>query len=286
MWRKLKSFLKIMGGLVSLILVVLIILFYRFSTPKSDVKIEQEFSKSNVNAYILHEDFKNFTYRLIATQEKLDSLLPTIVFIHGSIGSALDFKKYMTDARLNEAANLISYDRIGYGIHHTGDVQESILFESQMLQHILEDVDPKKTIIVGYSYGGPIALAIKNKVKSIILLAPAVYSEVEPMPWVLNIYNWRFTRWLLPKIWEAASKEKLSHSLDLKNFEQNWQAHKSKIVSIHGKEDWIVPFENSEFLQRKFPKDQFDLIMLDDAGHSLVWTNFEEIKTVLMEQLN
>ena len=86
MWRKLKLFLKILGGLVVLILVVLIVMFYRFSTPKTDVKIEQEFSESNVNVYIKHEDFKNFTYRLITTQEKLDSLLPTIVLIHGSIG--------------------------------------------------------------------------------------------------------------------------------------------------------------------------------------------------------
>ena len=113
-----------------------------------------------------------------------------------------------------------------------------------------------------------------------------MYSEVEPMPWALNFYKWRTTRWLLPKTWEAASKEKLTHGLDLQNFEQNWESCKSEIISIHGNEDWIVPFENSEFLKGKLPKDQFSLIELDEAGHSLVWSNFEEIKTVLIEQLN
>ena len=265
---------------------MLIVLFYRFSTPKSDQKIEKEFIKNNHSIFISKKQFKNFNYRVITTQKKIDTTLPTLVFIHGSIGSALDFKQYLVDAELNKKANLISYDRIGYGIQQTGNVQESIAFETEMLEDLIRNLNKKTTILVGYSYGGPIVLASKHNYKKIVLLAPAVYSKVEPMPWGLKLYKWKATRWLLPGIWKAASKEKLTHKEDLLKFENNWQENPSNIVSIHGNEDWIVPFENSLFLKEKFSPHQFDLVTLDGAGHGLVWSHFNEIKKIIAQQLN
>ena len=75
-----------------LLFLVLIIQFYRFSTPKSDLDIETEFVENKRAVYIKQLKFKNFEYRVIATQKEIDTTLPTLVFIHGSIGSALDFK--------------------------------------------------------------------------------------------------------------------------------------------------------------------------------------------------
>jgi len=283
MFRKL---LKIIGIIFLLLFIVLIVLFYRFSTPKSDEKIINDFAESSSQLYINKQTFKELEYRVLATQKKIDTTLPTIVFIHGSIGSALDFKHYLLDSTLNEKANLISYDRIGYGLKHTGDVQESIAFEVKMLEDLIKNLNKKNTILVGYSYGAPIVLASKNKYKKVILLAPAVYSEVEPMPWALNLYKWKATRWLLPKIWKAASKEKLTHKLDLLKFETSWSENPSKIISIHGNKDWIVPFENSVYLRKMFSPQQYDLVTLDGAGHGLVWSHFKEIKSVLVQQLN
>ena len=155
-----------------------------------------------------------------------------------------------------------------------------------MLEDLVKPFKREKLVFVGYSYGGPIILALKKKVKSIMLLAPAVYSQVEPMPWALNFYKWKLTRWLVPKTWQAASKEKSSHKQDLLNFEGNWEHNISSIVSVHGKSDWIVPFENSMYLKEKLSKNQFSIVPLEDAGHGLLWTNFDEIKKVILEQIN
>ena len=187
---------------------------------------------------------------------------------------------------MNKKANLISYDRIGYGLSQTGNVQESIAFEVELLESLTKDLILKNTILVGYSYGGPIALASHKEYKKIILLAPAVYSKVEPMPWALNLYKWKFTRWLLPMTWEAASKEKLTHKKDLQNFEKTWHNNPSNIISIHGVEDWIVPIENSLYLKEKLESQQFDLVTLEKAGHGLVWSHFNEIKNIMLQQLN
>ncbi len=170
MKKRLKQVLKIVGFLILAIIILVVIQFYRFSTPKLDVTIFKDFKSYNVPVFIAKKEFKSFDYRVLATQKVVDTTKPTIVFIHGSIGSALDFKKYMLDSVLRKKANLISYDRIGYGIYQTGKVQESITFERDLLEDLIKSLKPNKTILVGYSYGGPIALASKKNYKKIVFL--------------------------------------------------------------------------------------------------------------------
>ncbi len=285
MRKKIYKIVKIVGVLFLLLLVVLVVFFYHFSQPKTDVYIQNEFIENNAEVFITQRQFKDFKYRVLATQKEIDTTLPTIVFIHGSIGSALDFKSYLIDGDLNKKANLLAYDRVGYGEQQTGEAQESIAFEVDLLEDFTNNLNTNNTVLVGYSYGGPIALASKKDYKKVLLLAPAVYAEVEPMPWVLNFYKWEITRWLVPLAWEAASKEKLSHKKDLLNFETNWDSTPSTVLSMHGSKDWIVPYENSLYLNKIFSPNKFELVTLNGAGHGLVWSHFKEIKATILKQL-
>lgn len=281
--KRFKKFLKIFLSILLLLLVVLYTLFYWFTAPKSDEKVREAYLKEGVEVNLTHTKYKNFDYRKIEVQK--DTVLPTIVFVHGTIGSLLDFKEYIADSVLSSKANMIAYDRIGYNYKDKNPVQESIEFERRMLEDVISDIPQDKLILVGYSYGGPIALAVKKKVKKTILFAPAVYSEVEPMPSMLNVYKWKLTRWMVPPIWKQASKEKMSHPNDLQSFEKNWNDNPNQIISVHGDKDWIVPYANSEYLEKIFPKEQFELITIKDAGHELIWSKFEEIKNILLKQL-
>ncbi|AZJ31218.1 Pimeloyl-ACP methyl ester carboxylesterase [Tenacibaculum mesophilum] len=282
--KLLKKILKTVGIALFVLFLVLYYLFWNFSAPKSDIKVLEKFSGSSAIPVLTYENFKGFEYRKLSIIK--DTTLPTLVFVHGTIGSSTDFVKYMKDSALLNKANMISYDRIGYNYQDKNPVQESIAFERDMLKNILHNINPDKTILVGYSYGGPIALAIQEKVRKVILLAPAIYSEVEPMPWSLNLYKWKITRWLVPPIWQEASKEKLSHKQDLQLFENNWKSTPNNIVSIHGTNDWIVPFENSLFLKEQFPENQFELISVPDASHGFIWSKFDTIKEHLIQQLD
>ncbi|WBX77653.1 alpha/beta hydrolase [Tenacibaculum ovolyticum] len=276
--------LKIAGFFFLVILIVVYYFFSTFTAPKSDAAVIKKFSESIHKPIITEEVFKHYKYRKLTI--KRDTTLPTLVFVHGTIGSSIDFIRYLKDSLLLTKANMISYDRIGYNYNDNNSVQESITFERDMLNHVINNLDPQKTILVGYSYGGPIALALQKKIKKIILIAPAVYSKVEPMPWALNLYKSKLTRWLIPKIWKEASKEKISHKKDLQNFENNWKSSSNNIISIHGTSDWIVPYKNSIFLLNQFPEEQFKLVTIKNAGHSLVWSNFKEIKQQLLNQLD
>lgn len=279
-----KKVLKILG-IISLVLFIGFYgLFYWGTSPKSNEKVFDTFSKAGIIPKIFKEVYKNFDYRKVSIVK--DTLAPTIVFVHGTIGSVVDFSAYITDSLLFDNANFITYDRIGYNYQEENEVQKSIAFERDMLEDIIKDLNPQKTILVGYSYGGSIALASYKKYRKVILFAPAVYSKVEPMTWMLNLYKLNLTRWMIPPIWKQASKEKLTHRQDLEKFEQNWSQNPNQIVSIHGNEDWIVPYTNSEYLQSQFPKSQFELIPIDGAGHGLIWSNFEEIKSQLLKHLD
>ena len=282
--RKLKKVFKITGIVILFLALGFYIFFYWATAPQSDHKVMKAFTDLGVTPLISHEKYKEYSYRKVSVIK--DTTLPTLIFVHGTIGSVLDFKRYMADSLLLEKTNMIIYDRVGYNYNDQHSVQESIAFEGTMLASITQGFNPEKTILIGYSYGGPIVLSLRERYKKIILLAPAVYSKVEPMPWMLNLYKWRLTRWIMPPVWQQAPREKLSHKKDLENFEKNWNLNPSDIISIHGDSDWIVPYTNSEYLQDQFPKNQFQLITLKDVGHALIWTHFDKIRDVFLKLID
>ena len=273
---------KIVCFILLVLLIALLILIHIFFKPKTDDDIRKIFSEVNITLQLKTRKFKDVNFRVISTRKELDTTLPNLVFIHGSPGSAMDFKRYLLDEDLNLNANLIAFDRIGYGLSNIDDIR-SISFETALLNSLTSELNISKTILVGYSYGAPVALASKKEYKKIVLCAPAVYSEVEPMFWMLNFYKWKVTRWLMPNLLKAASKEKLQHKDDLREFEQSWGDIASDIYVIHGDKDWIVPYENSLFIQDQFPKERFELITLKEAGHELIWSRFDEIKRELLK---
>lgn len=282
--KKLKKVFKIVFVAVFIIFIILYSGFIVFTNPKSDAEILKSYKESNIVPVISHDRFKGFDYRKIVIQK--DTSLPTIVFIHGTVGSIDNYSKYLADSTLQQKANMLSYDRVGYNYKDENLVQESVAFEHEMLQDVVKNIPLDKIILVGYSYGGPIALAMKQKIRKIILLAPAVYSEVEPMPSIVNLYKWKPTRMLASRVWQQAAKEKMSHPTDLKNFENAWKLTPNKVVSIHGTKDWIAPLGNSEFLEKEFPKEQFSLVKIEGAGHELVWSHFGFIKQELLNNLD
>ena len=282
--RFVKKILKVFGIILFIILAISIILTNIFFKPKTNQDIQASFKDSNAEVYIKKNKFGTYTYRILSTRKEMDTTLPILVFVHGSPGSAMDFEKYLQDKELNEKANIYAYDRIGYGEENVGNVIP-IATEIDLLNSITDSLGVSNTVLVGYSYGGPVALGSKRRYKKIVLPAAAVYSEVEPMFWALNFYKWRITRWLMPKILQAASKEKLQHQEQLRIHQENWGTNLSSIYTIHGDKDWIVPIGNSEYIEKQFKKECFEILVLKEAGHDLIWSRYDTIKGELVKVL-
>ena len=280
-----RKVIKIIGWTLLVLIIVLSYLVYRFTSPNTDDDIIKNFEGQTHQAHISYENFKDHKVRVIHMQKEIDKKLPTIFFVHGSPGSSMDFKRYMKSEALNEAANIISYDRVGYGQFDTGEVLNSLEDELALMHQLLKGMDLKKVILVGYSYGGTLIMASNKDYKKKIALAAAVRGDLEPLFWVINLYKWPLTRPMVPKVFKGATLEKLRHVTELKAYKNKWNISPSQVLSIHGKEDFIVPFENSIFLDSLFNGDKYSLIALEKGNHSLIWSNFKLIEAELLKSV-
>ncbi|XLS28232.1 alpha/beta fold hydrolase [Flavobacteriaceae bacterium M23B6Z8] len=282
--KRFKKILRYISYFILLIITILIIGFYWLSKVSSDQKIKDSFEELGVHTKIRYLEYDSKNVRVVSSVNFVRSK-PTLIFIHGSIGSSLDFKDYWKNPYLQKHFNLVSYDRIGYAPDQDGEVLNSIKKETEVLQKIVDLFKPSQLILVGYSYGGPIALnyALQHEVNKIALIAPAIFAEYEMIPSLVNIYKIDLFKPLIPDVWKSASKEKLSHQVELKKFENSWKDLKEELLLIHGDNDWIVPFENSSRLSKQIPSSK--LITLSGEGHGLVWSSAEEIQEELLKFL-
>lgn len=285
--------MKIIKKIFKIILVTVVVLFvglliaaHIFLKPKSDKKIVESLSSSYTNPIVYNNTFKNYEYRAIYLQKRLDTTLPILIFVHGSPGSAMDFKRYLKDSLLNAKANIITYDRIGYGSQNLGKTPANMQIELDVLHDLIKDLPKEKIVLAGYSYGGPVILASNKNYKYKVSMASAVVGEYEPMFKTLSFYNWKLTRWLLPPKVRAAAKEKYAHLEEFSNYKDKWDDSPAKVVNIHGDKDWIVPYKNSEFLQQAFDEDKFKMVTIPGGGHELIWSDFDLIKAEILKTLD
>ena len=280
-WRKL---LRVAGLSLLLIVIVLAVIAYRFISPKSDQQILKIFEDETHQPYIRFSDFNGKKIRVIEMQMELDTTLPTLVFVHGSPGSSMDFKRYLKDEDLNAKYNLISYDRVGYSDRDSGALLNSLDQEVELLHSLLLKYNISKTTVIGYSYGGTVVMASPLKYQQKVALAAAVRGDLEPVFWALKLYEWKLTRPLLPGVLRAASEEKMRHIEELNGDDQRWTASGSPVLAVHGKKDYIVPYQNSLYLA-EILGNKLDLVTLEEGDHALIWTEFDLIKKLLLGKL-
>ncbi len=284
--KRVKKFFRITLLVFVGLFITLLIAAHILLKPASDEKIKTELSKGIAQPHISKNSYKGFEYRTIAMQKELDSTLPVLVFVHGSPGSCLDYKRYFNDTLLNKKFNLITYDRVGYGENNLGEIQGTISFELEILHDLIKDIPEEQIILAGYSYGGPVILASEKNYKYKVSMASAVVGEYEPMFGILNFYKWKLTRPLVPAMLKAAAKEKLAHLTDLPHYKEKWNLSPSKVVNIHGDKDFIVPYKNSRFLQDVIDTDKFTMVTIKDGGHNLIWSHFDLIKSEILKTLH
>lgn len=209
--------------------------------------------------------------------------------MHGAPGSNDNFSKLMKDSVLNDVANWISVDRLGYGFSGLGKSEESIQIQSESLLDVFEPFIKKTPLVVliGWSYGGPIvskmALDKPNKIDHVIMLAPAIDPEIERFFALGKFAQWKLTRWFVPKPLRVAQDEKLQHVQELKALENQWKELIVPVTNIHGTKDDLVPYENIYFVGEKFPNKTTDTLSIDNVGHLFPVSQPELTRKLIIE---
>lgn len=254
-----------------------------------DNAVVKSFKKSHLTVKIYRTSYQGKPMRYVATKP-IDVKLPTLFFIHGTPGSSADFFKYLQDSVLNQKANLISVDRLGYGFSNFGQAKTSITEQANSIINILTENQLDKVILVGWSYGGTIAAKMvmlnPEMVKHVVLIAPAISPKDEKYFALGKLAQWQLTSWMIPKVFKVAEDEKLTHAKELKLMLPDWSKIQTPITYYHGDNDQIVPYANANFIKQEMASNYLNLITIKDGSHFIVFKNYDLIKTELLRILD
>ncbi len=241
----------------------------------SDKKTYEYFKKNNVEVSLSYLSVPSYNQpiRLIATGNNKNT---AVIFVHGAPGSADAFYGYLSDSLLVKRAELYTYDRPGYGYSGFGDAVVSIEKQAKILSEIIESNRLHRVVLVGHSYGGPIAAytaLLNSRVTGVVMVAPAIDPDLEKYYWVGNFARWNLTKWAVPTSWKVSADEKYSHEANLRNLNDEWKKISVPVIHIHGKKDKIVPFQNLDYSKKHFHPLFFTSSEYSLENHFILWKN-------------
>ncbi len=130
---------------------------------------------------------------------------------------------------------------------------------------------PKRAILVGRSYGVPVAVKLAamypDKIAKCILISPAIDPSSEKFWWFSNFGKIFLVRWFLPARMNTATDEKFSHVAELRKLLPDWQKINANISVMMGGKDWIIDSSNFQFAKKMLIGKKAKFIHIPDSGH-------------------
>lgn len=284
-----KSRNSVLKGIIfnSFLCTVLVLSSSCFRLRTSDTRTLKQFNNSDISVEI--DSFQTSVFpdkiRTIRSGSKNKT---TILFVHGAPGSSDVFYDYLMDSVLLNEAQLISMDRPGYGYSGFGKAFPSIKEQSKIISELCAYYDLKNVVVVGHSYGGPIAAyaaILTEAIRAVLMLAPAIDPSNEKIFWMANLTQWKSTRWLVPNSLVVAGDEKFSHVKELQKLTNNWKQLDIPVIHMHGTKDNIVPFQNLSFSKQHFDKQSFEGIAILGEKHFLPKSQYNLVVMKILKLL-
>lgn len=225
-----------------------------------------------------------FTIRWVEKSDATNPAALDLVFIHGTPGAAgvwaAQFKTPFTNA------NLFAYNRPGFGGSKPVRAQPHLQLQVDALMTLLEGITTNRVLLVGHSYGSPIALltALEHpeKVAGVLLIGGDV-DPAQEKPWLLQyIFGWRAASWFLPQALRQCNRELLTVRADLTEMQKLLPSLSVPVVMLHGDRDPLVPVENVAWLESRLAAagktNLFAKIILPGANHFIPWKHPDAVE--------
>lgn len=221
-------------------------------------QFDQEFEEINVASF----DGKKINGLLFKAKESKG----IVFYLHGNSG-ALDSWGNIASGYTDLGYDIFILDYRGFGKSEGRIENEQQVFKdiSCVYKNILNRYEEKNVVIIGYSIGTGFAtwLASKNNPKMLILQSP-----------YYNFLEFSGTR--VPYVPHMFKKFRIETNLFLENV-------KVPVFIFHGKNDNLIPIQNSERLTRLLRKGSC-FYKLDNQGHLQMNENLdykEKLKSLL-----
>jgi pimeloyl-ACP methyl ester carboxylesterase len=268
------------------------IAYWFFNSPMSisdDEGTYAYFENLGLTCTIGNDSIHGHPLRWVEVSTIDSDTLPVIIMTHGAPGAANNFFQFLSDTNLLKHARMISIDRLGYSPNDQGIAEVSIQKQSEAIAKVLSHYSYPYVIAVGHSYGGPITSAFvldnPEKVKAVVLLAPAISPDEEKDFAIVKFTEWTMTKWAVPAFFMVAAAEKKAHESELRRMLPKWNTVQTPFIHVHGTDDKIVPYENISFSKEVIPDSLLTIVTIDGGNHMTPWANEELVKEILIELL-
>jgi pimeloyl-ACP methyl ester carboxylesterase len=216
--------------------------------------------------------------------------LPLLLFIHGAPGRWYGYINYLSDSTLLENFQMISIDRAGYGNSSKGGTVTSIAQQALLLQPIIDKYSKVPIIIIGRSYGGPIAsyLAALNKVKvkALLLISNAADPQLEKFWWFSKPVQSKIGKLLFRKPIDVSSDEKFAHQKELEKMTPLWKEIIQPTIILQGGKDFIIYPQNGKYTDSVLVNAPHQYIFLPNNGHLISNEQPTLVKNCLFDLMN
>jgi len=255
----------------------------RKSDPEIMSFLSQHQVKGLIDTLTLHK--RDITYLLTSDGKKHKD---AIVFVHGSPGSMDAFLEYMADTTLLSLADLITYDRPGFGHSGFGKAEMSLSGQSYILADLVRSFHYDRYWLVGHSYGGTIivhmAMRHPKKIAGLGIISGSISPELEPPAKWRNWFDLPLLRQLWPVSLRVSNEELMPLKHDLTMIEDDWDRIHAPVSLIHGTLDVLVPFQNLNYAKEKLTNaDTVRTLIFEGENHFIVWTKKKEIVEEIVE---
>lgn len=253
------------------------VLIMKLSEPKlSDV--DKQFVKTE-------QGFTLTVYKRPNTN--VDNTAATIVFVHGSPGSADAYHAQFSKPQKN--CDLIAYDRPGYGAPPPPGKGYNLATQTAALVDLLKASHITNYILVGHSYGGPVVLktAIEHPelVRGVVLIGGSIDPSQEKTMWVQMVANLPGIRSLLPRDLRVCNTEILALKTDLMTLQKEIPLLQRPVLMLHGTKDPLVPVANVAYLENQLStagkSALFNKMLMEGYNHFIPWEHPEAVSAAI-----
>lgn len=260
-----------------MILLFGLLILFRFET-KAALFCRDHFENTLDRAGVIVVNHQKLRYVSIG-----DPKNPPLLLIHGAPGHAENWNYFLNHPQLKNKFHLIAVDRMGYGGSDKGESEPSFKKQAALIIETLSlNQSSKPAIVVGYSFGGPIAarLAIEypQKVSGLILV-----SSLASPDYIKTKWYFQFVRYIVHQIGKGSALKVFFDEIaplrnELEEMKPLWSQIKSKVVVIHGAEDTSVPIDNADFISQELSGTLWvKKRILNKRGHQILKKDPDEI---------
>jgi len=216
----------------------------------------------------------------------------SIVFIHGTPATAAVFGEQFRNPF--PRANLTALDRPGFGASGPDLRRPSLEDSANAIGVLLANAPRRRTILVGHSYGAPVALlaALKftNEVAGVVLIGGSVDPAQERSYWIQRIADWPMVSWLVPRSLRQCNRELLTLRDDLVRLKPQLAALAVPVVMLHGGKDSHVPLANVDYLRAQLAaagkSNLFDRLVFPSYNHFIPWEHPDAVEAAIKKVIN